>query len=87
MSKRSERVRVGDMLDAVQEAVTLARGRRRQDLDTDVALKRALERLIEIVGEAAKGISDATQYRLLAQNSAPCAWPLIAVIGERSCCT
>ena len=61
MSKRSERVRVRDMIDVVREAATLVQGRSRGDLDTDIALKRALERLVEIVGEAAKGVSDGTR--------------------------
>lgn len=63
MPKRSERARVGDMLDAAREAVALASGRSRADLDSDLALRRALERVIEIVGEAAKNVPADTRAR------------------------
>jgi uncharacterized protein with HEPN domain len=41
------------MLDSAQEAVELARGRKREDLDNDRMLNLALTRLLEVVGEAA----------------------------------
>jgi len=41
------------MLDHAREAVTMARGKTRQDLDADRKLNLALVRLLEIVGEAA----------------------------------
>jgi len=41
------------MLDHSREAVQMARGRSRQDLDADRQLKLALVRLLTIVGEAA----------------------------------
>lgn len=45
------------MLEAVQKARKMAAGRARNDLDTDDQLSLALQRLIEILGEAAKNVS------------------------------
>jgi uncharacterized protein with HEPN domain len=41
------------MLDHAKEAVAMARGRTRSELDTDRQLNLSLVRLLEIVGEAA----------------------------------
>jgi uncharacterized protein with HEPN domain len=41
------------MLDHAREAVAMARGKTRADLDCDRQLNLALVRLLEIVGEAA----------------------------------
>jgi len=46
------------MLDAANKAATFMQGRNRKDLDEDEILALALVRLLEIVGEAAKGISE-----------------------------
>jgi uncharacterized protein with HEPN domain len=45
------------MLDHIVEAVDMAKGRSREDLDTDRQLNLALVRLLEIVGEAASRTS------------------------------
>ena len=50
-------VRLLHMLEHSREAIQLVSGRTRQDLDTDRVLNLALVRLLEIVGEAASGIS------------------------------
>jgi uncharacterized protein with HEPN domain len=44
------------MLDHAREAVALAEGKTRRDLDNDRLLELALVRLLEIVGEAASRI-------------------------------
>ena len=50
------------MLDAARQAVLLARGRRREDLDLeDDPLLPALIHLVTVIGEAAKGVSDETR--------------------------
>lgn len=49
------------MLDAAREAVALAAGKSRASLETDRVLALALWKLIEIVGEAAKNVSQATE--------------------------
>jgi uncharacterized protein with HEPN domain len=47
------------MLDHAREAVEMARGRKRADLDADRQFNLALVRLIEIIGEAANRVPDA----------------------------
>ena len=54
----NDSVRLKHILDAASEAVALCQGRRRKDLDTDRMLNLSLVRLLEIMGEAAAGISD-----------------------------
>jgi uncharacterized protein with HEPN domain len=51
------------MLDHAIEAVDMARGRTRADLDTDRQLNLALVRLLEIIGEAAARVSPERQGR------------------------
>ncbi|NTU62306.1 MAG: DUF86 domain-containing protein [Chloroflexi bacterium] len=53
MSRHDTVIRLQDMRDAAQEAVTLIQGRSRADLHADRMLNLALVRLLEIVGEAA----------------------------------
>ena len=49
MSRRSPEVALRHILDHAQEAVTIAAGRTRADLDADCMLNLALTRLAEIV--------------------------------------
>ena len=56
MSRRDPRIFLHDMLDYSREALALAHGRTRADLDGDRVLSLALTRLIEIIGEAASRI-------------------------------
>jgi uncharacterized protein with HEPN domain len=56
MSKNDE-IRIRHILDAAREAVGFVDGRSRADLDTDRQLNLSLVRLLEIIGEAARGIS------------------------------
>ena len=52
-----DNVRVRHILDAAREAVNFSEGRSRADLDTDRKLNLSLVRLLEIIGEAARGLS------------------------------
>jgi uncharacterized protein with HEPN domain/predicted nucleotidyltransferase len=52
-SRHESLVRLRHMLDHAREAVAMAAGKTRDDLDTDRKLNLALVRLLEIVGEAA----------------------------------
>jgi uncharacterized protein with HEPN domain len=45
------------MLDAARQAADFIRGRTRADLDTEPMLQHSLVRLLEIIGEAARGVS------------------------------
>ncbi|TAK66217.1 MAG: DUF86 domain-containing protein [Dehalococcoidia bacterium] len=51
------------MLAAARRAVSLTEVRARQDLDGDDVLALALTHLLEILGEAAKGVSSETKDR------------------------
>jgi len=53
----SDAVRVRHILDASRQAVAFIAGRARTDLDADYMLSLALVRLLEIIGEAARGVS------------------------------
>lgn len=52
------------MLAAGRDAVAIARGRARADMDDDVMLRHALVRCVEIVGEAAARVADETRGRV-----------------------
>lgn len=56
-----DEIRLRHILDAANEAVSFTEGYRREDLDTDRKLNLALVRLLEIIGEAARGIT--TEFR------------------------
>ncbi len=58
MSKAEDVVRLRHMLDAARKAVELTKTCKRDDLDKDEKLALALVRLLEILGEAAKSVSD-----------------------------
>jgi len=53
----SDRNRIRHMLDAAEQAISFAEGRRREDLDTDRQFLFALVRCMEIIGEAATRVS------------------------------
>jgi uncharacterized protein with HEPN domain len=53
MSRHEGDIRLRHMLDHAREAVVMASGRTRGELDTDRQLNLSLVRLLEIVGEAA----------------------------------
>jgi len=52
-----DKTRLGHMRDAAREAMEMARGQQRSSLDTDRKLCLSLVHLLEVIGEAAKGIS------------------------------
>jgi uncharacterized protein with HEPN domain len=54
----ADRVRLRHILDAARQALSFVQGRVRGDLDCDPMLQHALVRLLEVIGEAAKGISN-----------------------------
>ena len=54
-------LRLFDMLEYARKAVAASATRGRVDLNTDAVLAAAMERFVEIVGEAANGISIATR--------------------------
>jgi uncharacterized protein with HEPN domain len=56
-----DQVRLRHILDACSSIATFVQGRNRADLDGDQQLAFALMRAVEIIGEAASGVSSATQ--------------------------
>jgi uncharacterized protein with HEPN domain len=53
---RSDEQRVADLLEAADELAAIV-GRGREAFDSDPVLRRASERLLEIIGEAADGLA------------------------------
>lgn len=51
MTRHDDKVRLHNMLEHAQEAVSFVRGKNRRDLDSDRVLELALVRLVEVVGE------------------------------------
>lgn len=61
MPPPDDKVRLLHMVEAAQKAVTYAEGHERSALDDDEILRLALTKLVEIVGEAAKQVSEQTR--------------------------
>lgn len=55
---RDDRIQLRHMLDAVKEVIEFTDGRTRDYLTENRMLMHAIVRLFEIIGEAAKGVSD-----------------------------
>lgn len=61
MRQPDDQVLLKDMADHARRAIEACRSRSRADLDTDLVLAAALERFIEIIGEAASRVSAPTR--------------------------
>lgn len=77
LPEKDDRATLVDMLEFVREIGTFVEGRSRRDLDTDRTLLRALERMLELVGECARRVSESTR------NAHP-SIPWRAMIGMRN---
>lgn len=66
------------MLEAARKARAKAAGREREDLDQDEDLSLVLQRLIEIIGEAAKNVTPQTRAQATGIR-----WPAIAGMRDR----
>jgi uncharacterized protein with HEPN domain len=64
MSRRDPDLRLRHMLLHAREAIEIAHGRTRADLDADRLLNLALTRLLEIIGEAAARVPPETRADL-----------------------
>ncbi|HYE60769.1 MAG TPA: HepT-like ribonuclease domain-containing protein [Phycisphaerales bacterium] len=60
----SDRIRVQHILEAARHVVQFVHGRRREDLDTDPMLLRAVLNALQEIGEAAARMSDAGRARV-----------------------
>jgi len=56
-------VRLRHMLDAARKAIAFTESSQRCDLDTDEKLSLSVVRLLEILGEAAKGVSESCREK------------------------
>ena len=54
---KDEQIRLRHMLDAAQKASSFVKSRSRGDLDSDEMLALAVIRLLEVMGEATRGLS------------------------------
>jgi uncharacterized protein with HEPN domain len=54
----ADKNRLYDMLDAARKAQSFVAGKNRTSLDEDEMLALALTRLLEIIGEAARNVSE-----------------------------
>ena len=66
MTRHDDVTRLHHMVDHAREAVEMAAGRQRTQLDHDRMFELALVRLVEIVGEAATRVSPEGQRRYTA---------------------
>ncbi len=78
MSRRDDRVSLVDMLIHAEEAVVLLGEATLNDLIEDRVMQLALQKLVEIVGEAANRVSEDTQQR---HQEIP--WPQIIGLRNR----
>ncbi len=78
MLPERDRTALEDMLAYAQEAVSAAQGRRRADLDGDRFFYLGLQRLVEIIGEAAARVSHETR-----EQYPGIPWPLIVGMRNR----
>lgn len=61
MSRHDDTITLRQMLDYIEEAIALSKGRTRANLETDRMLFLALLKLVELVGEAATRVAEAKQ--------------------------
>ena len=73
---KDDLVYAGHMLDMSQKALSLIQGKERQDYNSDEALRLALAHLIQVIGEAARQISQA-----FAETNPQIPWK--AIVGMR----
>jgi len=71
-------VRILHMRDFARQAVRLADGKTREDLEGDEVLRLALTHLVELVGEAASKVPDESQPKY-----AQIPWPKVVSMRNR----
>lgn len=60
----SDRERLQHMLDAALDVRSYVNGRRREDLDSDSMLRRALVNALQVIGESAARVTDTGRSRV-----------------------
>jgi len=69
--RRDDAIRIRHMIEAAEAAQRFLSGRQRDDLDADEALRFALVRAVELIGEAASKVSLETRAALPSIDGAP----------------
>jgi uncharacterized protein with HEPN domain len=64
MKRPDEKLFLADMLDQARHAMASVNGRSRSDLESDLILEAALKRFLEVLGEAANRVSEATRVKM-----------------------
>jgi uncharacterized protein with HEPN domain len=64
MTPPEDRVRLAHLREAAEKAVRYSRATSRRELEDDEVLRLALTKLVEIVGEAAKQVSQPTRQAI-----------------------
>jgi uncharacterized protein with HEPN domain len=77
MSRHEDSVFLRQMIDHIEEAAALAKGRTREDLESDRLFFLGLLKLVEIVGEAATRVSKGDASRVFRDS-------LARIIGTRN---
>jgi len=75
---QTDEIRLCHMLNAARKAISFVQGRSRAELESDEMLALALDRLVEVLGEAANQISQATR-----EQHPPIPWRQIAGTRDR----
>lgn len=78
MSRHDDTLSLRHMLDHAREAVRMAAGRQRADLDNDRQFSLAMTRLLEIIGEAAGRVPEKTREHI---DAIP--WPKVVGLRNR----
>jgi uncharacterized protein with HEPN domain len=78
MRPRDDSVLLRDMLDYARRASAAVAGRSRRDLENDDVLAAALERFVEVIGEAAGRLSPETR-----ESSPQVPWQEIIALRNR----
>lgn len=68
---KDDRILLRHMLDAALKAKDFIRGRSRGELDSDEMLALAVVRLLEVMGEATRGLSQEIRIRKYHGNRLP----------------
>lgn len=74
----NDAIRLRHMLDAARAAMRLAQGRTRRNLDEDEGLVLALTKAIEMIGEAARHVTESAQ-----QEAPSIPWAQIIAMRHR----
>ena len=61
--EKNDLVYIGHKIDTARKASDLARGRSRKEFDSDEALGLALAHLLQVIGEAARRVSEDFRHR------------------------